>query len=191
MQGEANTPLFAENILEPIVTEKDGSCAFALKWLSSETEGLFPEYYKLKGQVMEPVEIENVPQETNLANQQFIGYNSKNSYRHVSVDNQPENDAKIAAGPFNIELVDGSIVTYSWYRFIDQPALNRFNWSQAKREKLQDLVENIHSEWNVRKEFMSAPQLGELVALDSGLVLTPPKGLEIGFVPIATQQSYQ
>ena len=102
-----------------------------------------------------------------------------------------ENDAKIAAGPFNIELVDGSIVTYSWYRFIDQPALNRFNWSQAKREKLQDLVENIHSEWNVKKEFMSAPQLGELVALDSGLVLTPPKGLEIGFVPIATQQSYQ
>ena len=55
----------------------------------------------------------------------------------------------------------------------------------------QIAVENIHSEWNVKKEFMSAPQLGELVALDSGLVLTPPKGLEIGFVPIATQQSYQ
>ena len=191
VQGEGNTPLFSENILEPIVTEKDGSYAFALKWLSSETEGLFPEYYKLKDQVMEPVEIENVPQETNLVNQQFIEYNFKNSYQHVSVGNQSENGAKIAAGPFNIELVDGSIVTYSWYRFIDQPALNRFNWSSSKREKLQDLVENIHSEWSVRKEFMSAPQLGELVALDSSLVLTPPKGLEIGFVPIATRQSYQ
>ena len=53
------------------------------------------------------------------------------------------------------------------------------------------MVENIHSEWSVRKEFMSAPQMGELVALDSSLVLTPPKGLEIGFVPIATRQSYQ
>ena len=44
---------------------------------------------------------------------------------------------------------------------------------------------------SIRKEFMSAPQLGELVALDSSLVLTPPKGLEIGFVPIVTRQSYQ
>ncbi len=36
---------------------------------------------------------------------------------------------------------------------------------------------------------MSAVQEGELVTLDTSLILTPPVGLEIGFVPIAAQQS--
>jgi hypothetical protein len=36
----------SDNILEPVVTEQDGSYAFALKWPSSEAKGILPEYYK-------------------------------------------------------------------------------------------------------------------------------------------------
>ena len=188
-QGENNIPLSAENILEPIITEKDGSYAFALKWLSLETAGVLPEYYKMKNQKMRPVKAKNVPPDTELVRQQFVEYDFKNPYHSPLVDRQSEDDLKIAAGPFEVELIDGSIVTYFWYRFIDQPSLKHLSWNRAERDKLQNLVEKIHSEWKLGKEFMSAVQEGELVTLDTSLILTPPVGLEIGFVPIAAQQS--
>jgi hypothetical protein len=28
------------------------------------------------------------------------------------------------------------MVTYSWYRFVDQPAFQQYNWSAEKRAKL-------------------------------------------------------
>jgi hypothetical protein len=38
---------------------------------------------------------------------------------------------------------------------------------------------------------MAPPGMGTLAALDPALVVTPPKGLEIGYVPIVTAQSPQ
>jgi len=35
---------------------------------------------------------------------------------------------------------------------------------------------------------MSPPTRGELVALDPALFVTPPKGMEVGYVPIVTHQ---
>ncbi len=35
---------------------------------------------------------------------------------------------------------------------------------------------------------MPPPTRGELVRLDPGLIVTPPKGLESGYVPIVTRQ---
>ena len=188
-QGEKNIPLSVSNILEPVVTEQNGSYAFALKWSSSEARGILPEYYKLQDQQMKPIEVKDVPPETKLVGQRFVEYDVKNPYQPSPVDSQLEPDQQIAAGPFEVELVDGSIVTYSWYRFIDQPALKHLNWDQKERNRLQSVVEKIHSEWKVGRVFMSALQKGKLVELDPALVLTPPVGLEIGFVPVANQQS--
>jgi len=35
---------------------------------------------------------------------------------------------------------------------------------------------------------MAPPSKGELVALDLALLVTPPAGLEVGYVPIVTRQ---
>jgi hypothetical protein len=35
---------------------------------------------------------------------------------------------------------------------------------------------------------MAPPTMGELVALDPALLVTPPKGMEVGYVPIVTRQ---
>jgi hypothetical protein len=35
---------------------------------------------------------------------------------------------------------------------------------------------------------MPPPTRGKLVALDPGLLVTPPAGLEVGYVPIVTRQ---
>jgi hypothetical protein len=41
-----------------------------------------------------------------------------------------------AAGPFKSHLGDGSMVTYYWYRFADQPALLNADLTKGDREKM-------------------------------------------------------
>lgn len=54
---------------------------------------------------------------------------------------------------------------------------------------MQRLVEGVHAGWGIDAPFMAPPSKGELVSLDRGLLVTPPRGLEVGYVPIVTGQS--
>jgi hypothetical protein len=112
------------------------------------------------------------------------------------------------SGPFHADLADGSRVTYHWYRFLDQPSLQqhrdarRFGapdaesgalprpaWSDAVKSEMQSIVEGIHRNWTIDKEYMPPPSSGRpLVEIDPALIVTPPAGLEAGYVPIATRQ---
>src|SRR5262249_32668999 len=93
------------------------------------------------------------------------------------------------AGPFQAQLGDGSVVTYFWYRFADQPALLNADLTDAEREGLQARVEKLHRSWKKDRDSLPAPTLGKLAEIDPALVVTPPQGLEIGHVPIATRQA--
>jgi hypothetical protein len=93
-----------------------------------------------------------------------------------------------AAGPFKAHLGDGSVVTYYWYRFADQPALLNADLTAEEREKLQAKVEKIHRAWTKDREYLAPPTVGKLADVDPAQLVTPPKGLEIGYVPIATRQ---
>ena len=85
--------------------------------------------------------------------------------------------------------MDGSVVTYSWYRFVDQPSFQQYNWSAEKKAKLQALVEKLHAHWPLDRDYMAPPTRGNLVALDPALLVKPPPGLEAGYVPIVTRQA--
>ena len=93
-----------------------------------------------------------------------------------------------AAGPYKVKLIDGSEVTYSWYRFVDQPSFQQYNWSEDKKDKVQAFIEKVHAQWPIDRDYMAPPTMGELVALDSALLVTPPKGMELGYVPIVIHQ---
>jgi len=93
-----------------------------------------------------------------------------------------------AAGPLQVKLVDGSLVTYSWYRFVDQPSFQQYPWSTEKKRALQAFVEQIHRAWPIDRDYMPPPTHGELVELDPALLVSPPPGMEVGFVPIVTKQ---
>ena len=56
------------------------------------------------------------------------------------------------------------------------------------RQNLQERVEKIHSDWHYTDEYLVAPTAGTLVGLDPGLIVSPPSGMEIGYVPIVTRQ---
>ena len=96
-----------------------------------------------------------------------------------------------AAGPFQAHLGDGSVVTYSWYRFADQPALLNADLTDAERERMQAKVEKLHRAWPKNHDYLPPPTVGKLADIDPALIVKPPKGLEIGYVPIATRQELE
>ncbi len=94
-----------------------------------------------------------------------------------------------AAGPFIANLGDGSVLTYYWYRFADQPALQNADLTGEEREAMQQRVEKLHHNWKKDHEYLSPPTVGTLADIDPALLVTPPRGMEFGFVPIATRQA--
>lgn len=57
------------------------------------------------------------------------------------------------------------------------------------KSELQSIIEKIQKNWTIDKDYMPAPRDGKpLVSLDPALIVTPPAGLEVGYVPIVTRQ---
>jgi hypothetical protein len=61
--------------------------------------------------------------------------------------------------------------------------------TDEEREDLQSRVEKLHRHWTRDREYLAAPRRGKLASLDQALVVTPPLGLEIGYVPVVTRQA--
>jgi hypothetical protein len=62
--------------------------------------------------------------------------------------------------------------------------------TEAERDQLQANVEKIHQAWTNGGTYLAPPTMGELCDVDPALLVTPPAGLEIGYVPIATSQAW-
>jgi hypothetical protein len=162
---------------------------WGLQWLDSDlsAKGIFPQYYKHVGEERVVVAAAAVPAETKLPVQKFKLAQTGVPYSSPTIGAWAKPGPKL--GPFTARLVDGSVVTYSWYRFVDQPSFQQYNWSEAKKARLQAFVEKLHAHWPADRDYMAPPTRGKLVALDPGLMVTPPKGLEVGYVPIVTRQA--
>jgi hypothetical protein len=155
-----------------------------------------PEYYRLgkdrggkdQWQVVSP---KDVPVETGLAAAAFRRPKEPRPGPYVTPDDAASSWKKPgpAAGPFTAALGDGSVVTYSWYRFADQPAILNADLTAAEREALQQRVEKIHATWKKDRDYLPPPTIGKLADLDPALLVTPPKGMEVGYVPIVTRQA--
>jgi hypothetical protein len=155
---------------------------------------MIPTYYRLvknggKSQWI-PVREEDVPAETGLVKADVGKPRARTPKTYVTPDDVAGCWKKPGpkAGPFQARPGDGSVVTYSWYRFADQPALLNADLTAQEREALQARVEKIHAKWTKDREYLAPPASGTLAELDPALIVTPPPGLEIGYVPIATRQ---
>lgn len=80
-------------------------------------------------------------------------------------------------------------MTYRWYRFVDQPALQRLNLTSSQATAMQRTIVRMQRAWASGTAFMAPPQEGALVSLDPGLLVRPPAGLEYGFVPYVVKQT--
>lgn len=168
---------------EPAMTSRKGRLA------------TLPEYFMLgKANNGAPqwkaVPASSVPPDTGLAQVNF-GQTKREPHEPYVTPDDPKSSWKSpgpVAGPFNRRLGDGSTVTYYWYRFADQPALLNADMTPAEREAMQKKVELIHRHWKKDGQYLPPNRVGTLASLDPGVLVTPPKGLEIGYVPIVTRQ---
>jgi hypothetical protein len=156
---------------------------------------VLPEFFRLDRddqgkQTWRPVAAEAVPEETGLADVRFERAQEGPPKIYETPEDLQSSWKKPgpAAGPFTAMLGDGSMVTYSWYRFADQPALYHADLSDAEREEMQRRVELLHRHWTRDRDYLTPPESGQLADIDPALIVTPPAGLEVGYVPIVTRQ---
>ena len=160
------------------------------------TLATLPEYFRLetptsgKKRIWRPVAESTVPKETGLQSIQWTRPSEPAPEPYTTPNDSSSSWKKPGpvAGPFKIRLGDGSVVTYYWYRFADQPAILNAGLTDAEREALQKRVEKIHRTWKKDQNYLAPPRAGKLANLDPAQIVKPPKGFEIGYVPIATLQ---
>jgi hypothetical protein len=164
----------------------DNTWGLVWKQGGAAPRGQFPQYFKHEEGKRVAVAERDVPRGTGLREAEFALAERGEAFT------SPGAGAWSVPGPktpsFKVVLGDGSLVTYAWYRFVDQPSFQQYAWSDEKKERLQALVEKIHRAWPIDRDYMPPPTSGELVALDPALFVTPPPGLEVGYVPIVTRQ---
>ncbi|MEO1696950.1 MAG: hypothetical protein AAFU73_06625 [Planctomycetota bacterium] len=151
--------------------------------------GRFPQYYRHGDGERVAVAPADVPRETGLVEAAFRRAERGEPFTSPYPTKRGAwGKPGPAAGPFTVDLCDGSRVTYCWYRFVDQPTFQQYDWSRGKKRDLQAFVERIHRAWPIDRDYMAPPTSGELVSLDPALFVTPPKGMEVGYVPIVVRQ---
>lgn len=164
-----------------------------------KSNGIFtlPEYFRLDtDNKWRPIDATNIPASTNLLTTNVpttprseIPYLTPMEPDCLFQDpSGPWQSPGPTAGPFTADLGDGTTVTYYWYRFIDQPAVIHANLPEPMRAAMQARVELIHSNWSHTDEYLASPSVGNLATLDPKVIIDPPAGLEIGYVPIVTRQ---
>jgi hypothetical protein len=186
-QTEERIPL--KGIDKVVQTAVFDTYTFGLQWNNSPVSpnGEFPRYYKETDSCRVAVAASEVPAQ--LREKEFKPAINRSNYTSPTIGAWANPGP--AKGPFYAELADGSRVTYYWFRFIDQPSLQQYKnvWSESMKSDLQSIIEKIQKSWSIDKEYMPAPRDSKpLVAIDKGLLVTPPQGLEIGYVPIVTSQ---
>jgi hypothetical protein len=194
-QGEANLPIRGcENWVE---TRAFDAHTFGLQWKASVLEpwtgtlrrGSFPEYCRQEGQELVALGADKVPAATGLKSASFLPAANDQSYTSPDAKDDCWHAPGPKAGPFEAKLADGSVLLYSWYRFVDQPALQDADLGPAEKARLQSVVEKLQAQWTAEREYLPPPDSGVLAKLDPALLVQPPRGLEHGCVPVAVRQS--
>lgn len=187
-QGPHKRPLIGfERTAETAIFGRRGEQAFGIRWKSAKGVGELPTYFRESGEKRVAIRPTRVPGETKLTTQTFA--NPRTTARYESPGTGVWSKPGPATKSMTVALNDGSVVTYAWYRSVDQPSIVALNWSATEKAEIQAKVERIHRDWPIDGEYLPAPSRGTLAAMDRALLVSPPAGLEVGYVPIALEQA--
>ena len=205
---EEDADFYIDSPLRP--REISGEVNVYFEWDGAgEEERGWGQYYEMQGTTVVPVEEKDVPLElaelaygtipytTSLSPHELTeegGYNESITpdYSCYVCPNGDICDQEI----HQTILDDGSIISYQWFRFRDQPLFQGLiqdypeTYTEEHLEDLQQLIEQMHKDWGSSQLFLERPTtLDELhlVEIDHGLLVEPPEGKEFGWVPIVTQ----
>ena len=165
--------------LEDWDTDEKEGWAWGLQW--PDRSGVFPSYFRESGNEWQPVDTSEAPPQLQVPSP-FASATRKSGYA-PPLDDGPLPRVSV------VTLNDGSVVRYTWYRFVDQPAIAALGLSESQKERLQDAVERIHAQWNQQAIFIQPPSEGTLVEVQGEVLVTPPRGAEVGWVPVVISQT--
>lgn len=142
-----------------------------------------PQYFVESGDNKVEITISEVPEPLLKASFSNPSVKSKFVYQYPSWwDASPKTSEDLIT-----ELNDGSVAIYRRYKFVDQPASQRFELNESEKTNLQAVAVKMQKSW-ANSAMMDAPSKGTLNKFDSGMMVTPPKGLEFDYVPIVIKQ---
>ena len=201
--------------------ESNGEVNIYFEWEETdESERGWGQYYEIQGTNVTPANPDDVPPSLtqleygtipyttslqphvlaeNGIEKEYIEDQSDNSYWSYTPDYSCFGCENVEACDEEIQqsvLDDGSIISYRWYRFKDQPVFQSLIkdypeiYTNEYLMELQNLIERMHAEWGNSQLFLERPSTIEkihLAEIDHGLLVEPPEGKEVGWVPIVTQ----
>ena len=159
--------------------DKEG-WGWGLQWL--DHPGVFPSYFRLDGGQWLAVDRSDSPSEITSVDLGFPGASRRSGYAPPLADGPVPRVQQVA-------LNDGSVVRYTWYRFVEQPAIVALGLNESQQMALQSLVEQVHRQWDANSEFMKPPSEGDLVNIQNEVIVQPPAGAEVGWVPVVISQT--
>jgi hypothetical protein len=161
----------------------DDGAAYGFQWRDSSGVGHLPTTFMQRGNERVPAGADVVPPA--LAQGSFP---PSKPARFTYTSPSWWSASQTASPVFSVRLADGSTVRYRWYRFVDQPALQRLSLTPKESTRLQAVVTAMHRAWPNGTQFISEPKSGALTSMDPALIVSPPKGLEYGYVPYVISQ---
>ena len=205
---EEDADFYIDSPLRP--REISGEVNVYFEWDGAgEEERGWGQYYEMQGTAVVPVEEKDVPLELAELAYGTIPYTTSLSPHELSEEGgynesiTPDYSCYVCANGDICDqeihqtiLDDGSIISYQWFRFRDQPLFQGLiqdypeTYTEEYLEDLQQLIEQMHKDWGSSQLFLERPTtLDELhlVEIDHGLLVEPPQGKEFGWVPIVTQ----
>ena len=205
---EEDADFYIDSPLRP--REISGEVNVYFEWDGAgEEERGWGQYYEIQGTTVVPVEEKDVPLELAELAYGTIPYTTSLSPHELSEEGgynesiTPDYSCYVCPNGDICDqeihqtiLDDGSIISYQWFRFRDQPLFQGLiqdypeTYTEEYLEDLQQLIEQMHKDWGSSQLFLERPTtLDELhlVEIDHGLLVEPPQGKEFGWVPIVTQ----
>jgi len=161
-------------------TDQKEGWAWGLQW--SDPSGIFPTHYREFNDEWQATDGTGSPSQLNSTEARFPSAARKTGYA-PSLEDGPEPQVR------EVQLNDGSVLRYTWYRFVDQPALAALGLTTKQKTDLQAIVERIHTQWGQQTEFIKPPSQGDLVELQQEVLVEPPPGAEVGWVPVVISQT--
>jgi len=161
---------------------------------TNNSSGYFPQYFR--GQ--RPVDESAAPR--GLQAQKFPKKSSIWPFRgpYDALSKPPAGGCLTSPGPADASLFcaqtsSPSWVAYRWYRFVDQPGLQRLGLSKAEKQFLQSRVEALHRMLNGNDRWIKARGAADegLAELSSAQLVTAPAHLKYGYVPITVYEGIE
>jgi len=173
-------------IVGKLKTKKDGENVCSWSVTTDNHTGYLPRYFNAQ---MQPVDETAVPQ--SLREQEFPKKNSMWPFKGPYVASPKASSCLSTPGPAQDDMhcaqtSSPSWIGYRWYRFVDQPGLQHLHLSSVQKEFMQARVENLHKTLSGNDRWIKKGPLedSDLAIVDGGQLVTPPPGLEHGYVPV-------